>query len=188
MMPSDRYLPSQAIAECLDRLEAVLAEPVPFFNPVRRAARDAEARELVDRLREAVARELREGADARAEAEAVLRQAQDEARRLVVEAQEYARRLRGSSSPSGSAEGDEQQVREQAIRDAEEVRRGADAYALRVLERLEGEVDRILATVRRGKAVLLDRGAGGSGTSAGNGRPLAPEGITQTGRAGTPVR
>ena len=50
-----------------------------------------------------------------------------------------------------------QQLREQAVREADETRRGADMYALSVLERLEREVARILSTVQRGKTVLMER-------------------------------
>ena len=50
-----------------------------------------------------------------------------------------------------------EQVREQAVREADETRRSADMYAMTVLERLEREVARILATVQRGKAVLSER-------------------------------
>ena len=44
-----------------------------------------------------------------------------------------------------------------ANREADEVRRSADAYALGVFERLDAEVSRVAATIRRGKTILGER-------------------------------
>ncbi len=179
---------ASSIRECLDRLEALLGEPVPLFSRPRRAARDAEARALLHRLREALDGDASASARAQAEAEGIVRQAQDEARRIVVEAQEYARRALAGEGPARAAGVAGRDLREQAARDAEAVRREADAYALGVLERLEAEVGRILATIRRGKAVLANRPDEPQDAPEGNGRIVPREGITEAGRGGRAVR
>lgn len=166
-----------SISECLDRIDALLRTSPPPFLPGRRTARDAEIRRLVTHLRDALSRTAGEGRGD-AEAGAVLRRAQDEARRIVVEAQEYSRRAIQDSTLARAAEMERRQLREQAKGEAEEMRREADAYAHEVLERLEEEVARILATVRRGKALLSDRGTGQGRRASGDGQSPPAEGIT----------
>ncbi len=149
---------SPSVTTCLDRLEALLAAGPPVFPPSRRAAWE-EAREQVRALRDILATDARR-AQALPEAEAVLRRAHDEARRIVLEAEERARRALEDGTLARAAEQQLQQIREQAVREADETRRGADLYAMTVLERLEREIARILATVQRGKTVLSERTGG----------------------------
>ena len=150
-----------SIAECLDRLDALLADSPPLFAPARRASREDEIRQLLRQLRDVLSRDGRHAAGLQAEAEAVLRRAQDEARQIVTAAEERARQAAEEEGvPARPADGEEQNIRENAIREADETRRGADLYALGVLDRLEQEVARILATVQRGKAVLGERTGG----------------------------
>lgn len=150
-----------SIAECLDRLDALLADSPPLFAPARRAARETEIRQLLRQLRDVLSRDGRQAAGLQAEAEAVLRRAQDEARQIVTAAEERARQAAEEEGvPARPADEEEQNIRENAIREADETRRGADLYALGVLHRLEQEVARILATVQRGKAVLGERTGG----------------------------
>lgn len=146
-----------SIAECFDRLDALLAASPSLFSPGRRAARDDEIRRLLVQLREILSQDARQAAGLQQEAEAVLRRAQDEARQIVMAAEEHARQAFEDGTLIRAAEQQGQQIREQAIREADETRRGADLYALGVLERLEQDVARILATVQRGKAILSER-------------------------------
>ncbi len=155
----DRSSAPRSIPELLDRLDALLAARPPFFRPGRRAARDAELRRLLGHLREVLSTETRE-------AEAVLRRAQDEARRLIVEAEDHARRALADGTLLRAAEHEGRQLREQADRDAAEMRRDADAYARDVLERLEHEVAHVLSAVRRGTAILAGR-TGSPGVAEG---------------------
>jgi vacuolar-type H+-ATPase subunit H len=138
-----------------------------LFPPGRRAAWDDEMRELIRGLRDALSNDAKRSAAMGTEAESVLRRAQDEARRIVLEAEDHARRALEDGTLARAAEQQLQQIREQAVREADETRRGADLYAMTVLERLEREVGRILATVQRGKTVLSER-TGGRAASAGN--------------------
>jgi hypothetical protein len=148
------------IAECLDRLDALLAAAPPLFSPGRRAARDGEIRQVLRQLREFLSGEVRQAEGLQAQAEAVLRQAQDEARQIVMAAEERARQAADEDAPTRTADQEEQHIREHAIREADETRHGADLYALGVMDRLEQEVARILATVQRGKAILSERTGG----------------------------
>ncbi len=89
-------------------------------------------------------------------------------RRIVLEAEERARRALEDGTLARAAEQQLQQVREQAVREADETRRGADLYAMTVLERLEREIARIQATVQRGKTVLSERTGGRASTGLGS--------------------
>jgi vacuolar-type H+-ATPase subunit H len=150
--------PSASLLDLLDRLDRLLASPGALFGP-RRAARGGGMRRLVAELRALLTQELdRQVARAQSEAEAVLRRAQDEARRIVLEAEDRARRALQDGPLARAAELQLRHLREEAAREAEETRRGADQYALEVLDRLEQEVTRILGAVRRGKAILVERG------------------------------
>lgn len=173
----DRQLAPRSITECIDRLDALLGASPPFFRSWQRAARDAEIRRLLEHLREVLSRETRQATGLQAAAEAVLRRAQDEARRIVVEAEEHARRALEDGTLVRAAELQGRQLREEAARDAAETRRGADAYALEVLERLEREAARILAAVQRGKAILAERTGDHSAPRSGDGRSSPAEGV-----------
>jgi len=153
--PADTPVPV-SVAECLDRLEALLDSGGSMFGFGRRTARTEEARRLVQQVREALSHTTKRAAEAQAEAEAVLRRAQDDARRILLEAQERARGNLDAEVVRG-AEHEAKELREQARRDADEVRRGADEYALGVFQRLDAEVTRVQATVRRAKTILGER-------------------------------
>lgn len=151
-----------SLLEILDRLDHLLASPGALFGP-RRAAREVEIRRLVNELRTLITQEFdRQVERAQSEAEAVLRRAQDEARRIVLEAEDRARRALQDGPLARAAELQLRHLREEAAREAEETRRGADQYALEVLDRLEQEVTRILGAVRRGKAILAERSGAGA--------------------------
>jgi hypothetical protein len=168
MATPGRSAPPPPVIDSLDRLEALLTGGPPLFPPGRRAAWDDEARELLRVLRDALSTDTKRASAMGSEAESILRRAQDEARRIVLEAEDHARRALEDGTLGRAAEQQLQQIREQAVREADETRRGADMYAMTVLERLEREVARILATVQRGKAVLSERTGGRASAAAGS--------------------
>jgi len=178
MATSGRAASSLSVTDCLDRLDALLAGGPPLFPPARRAAWEHDARHLLRTLRDTLSGRAATGSG---EAEGLLRRAQDEARRIVLEAEDHARQALEDGTLARAAEQQRQQVREQAVREADETRRGADLYAMAVLERLEREVARILATVQRGKAVLNER-TGGRAASAPTG-PTSERGTVTGGRS-----
>ncbi|MGH2405495.1 MAG: hypothetical protein ACRDGN_13695 [bacterium] len=143
--------------EILDRLERVLQRHLGRLPLAQRQAIEAEVVGLVRMIRTALPRELHHAAGLQAEAETALARAREEARRLILEAQAHARSLLDARRPgptaqsgSGVSKGSIDDVR----RDADRVRRGADEYAAQVLARLEAEVERVLAAIRRGREML----------------------------------
>ena len=88
-----------------------------------------------------------------------MEKANEEADRILARAQEQAAFLIGERGLTQSAEAESSRIVGQAEDDADEVRRGADEYAVQVLLSLEGEVVRTLQGIKKGIAVLDERRA-----------------------------
>jgi vacuolar-type H+-ATPase subunit H len=143
--------------EVLDRVEGVLRRHLGRLSPEPRQAIERDVIGLLQMARAALPAELTQATRLLQEAEVTLARAREEARRIVLDAQAHARTLAeggsGPRPPRGPALVDE------ARREAERIRQGADEYAAAVLQRLEVEVERVLATIRRGQEVLRAPGA-----------------------------
>jgi cell division septum initiation protein DivIVA len=139
--------------EVLDRLEAVLRRHLTRLPAAQRHAIEREVIGLLQMARAALPRELHQATRLLQDAEGTVARAREEARRMVLDAQSHARAL-GEAPASLPPSARAQAMLDDARREADRVRRGADEYAASVLERLAGEVDRVLATIRRGQDVL----------------------------------
>jgi hypothetical protein len=142
----------ETVIEILDRLEGVLRRQLGRMPAGDRQALEREVFGLLQMARAALPRELHQATRLLHEAEAMLARAREDARRIVVDAQAHARSLNEAAAPAPVARA--HVVVDEARREADRVRRGADEYAAQVLQRLEAEVDKILATIRRGQEVL----------------------------------
>ena len=124
---------------------------------------------LIDELRVAVPEEVRAAKRINSEGERIIEKAQEEAERIVARAQEQAAFLIDERGLTQLAEAESRRIVGEAEADAEEVRRGADEYAVGVLVGLEGDVVRTLQSIKKG-IELLDtrradlRAAGPNGT------------------------
>jgi vacuolar-type H+-ATPase subunit H len=153
----------ETVLEILDRVEGVLRRHLGRLGAAERQAVEREVLGLLQMARAALPRELHQTTRLLQEAETTLAKAREDARRIVVDAQAHARAL-GENPSSVPAAVRGQVMLEDARREAEHIRRGADEYAMQVLQRLESEVDKILATIRRGREVLGGPGAPGRRT------------------------
>lgn len=142
--------------EILDRLERVLHRHLDRLPPAQRQAIEAEVVGLVRMIRTALPRELHHAAGLQAEAEAALARAREEARNLILDAQSHARSLADPRRAPGGPHRPTESTKsfEDARREADRLRQGADDYAAQVLQRLEAEVERVLAAIRRGREML----------------------------------
>ncbi len=129
---------------------------------------------LIDELRVAVPEEVRAAKRINAEGERIIEKAQDEAERIVAKAQEQAAFLIDERGLTHAAEALSRQIVADARADADEIRRGADEYAVSVLIGLEGDVVKTLQSIKKGIALLDERRAtlDGSGMGEGEGEPL----------------
>jgi cell division septum initiation protein DivIVA len=115
--------------------------------------------DLVDQLRVAIPEEVRAAKRINSEGERIIEKAEEEATRIVSRAQEQAAFLIGERGLLELAEEEGRRIIGEAQDAGDEVRAGADEYALQILATLEAEVTKALAGIQKGMAVLDDRRA-----------------------------
>jgi len=103
---------------------------------------------LIDELRVAVPEEVRAAKRINSEGERIIEKAQEQAAFLIDE--------RGLTQ---QAEAESRRIIGEAESDAEDVRRGADEYAVNVLVGLEGDVVKTLQSIKKGIDLLDSRRA-----------------------------
>jgi F0F1-type ATP synthase membrane subunit b/b' len=143
----------------VERLESIIAngKRLPLTNNV--VVDQAAALGLIDELRVAVPEEVRAAKRINSEGERILEKAQEEAERIVARAQEQAAFLIDERGLTQQAEAESRRIIAEAETDAEEVRRGADEYAVSVLVGLEGDVVKTLQSIKKGIDLLDSRRA-----------------------------
>jgi cell division septum initiation protein DivIVA len=124
---------------------------------------------LIDELRVAVPEEVRAAKRINAEGERIIEKAQDEAERIVARAQEQAAFLIDERGLTQSADAQSQVIIGDAHRDADEIRKGADEYAVGVLVGLEDDVTKTLQSIKKGIELLDGRRASLDGMNDGGG-------------------
>ena len=138
----------------VDRLEAVVNSGwrMPMTSRVQIDERDV--LDVLDLMRTTVPEEIKQARRINQEREKMLAQAQTEANRLVSQAQDRVERLVSEDSVLQVAEQRAHDIVARAQEDAADVRRGADDYALDMLDRLEAELNRIQGSVRNAIGAL----------------------------------
>ena len=110
--------------------------------------------ELLDQIRSSIPEEVRQAKRVSQEREKVILQAQAEADKIINTAREQATALLEENELVRMARDQANAYVQDALQRAEDVRRGADEYALAALDELEQHLTRLLATIRKGKAAL----------------------------------
>ena len=158
----------------MERLESLIAngKKLPLTNNV--VLDQNAALGLIDELRVAVPEEVRAAKRINSEGERIIDKAQEEAERIVGRAQEQAAFLIDERGLTQSAEAESRRIIVRAEQDADEIRRGADEYAVSVLVGLEGDVVKTLQSIKKGIALLDERRAalqpeGSEGSDSGDG-------------------
>jgi len=141
----------------VERLNALLenGRRFPLSNNV--VVDQSVALDLVEQLRLAVPEEVKQARRITEESDRILERAQEEADRIVARAQEQAAFLIEERELTRAAEERSRQIVEEGHTQADEIRRGADEYAAGVLIRLEGEVVKVLQSIKHGIALLDER-------------------------------
>src|SRR5262245_10880280 len=142
------------ILHLLDKLEALVSGGTRLPLTSRALVDEQEFVDLLDEIRAAVPEEVRQAKRVSQDKEKVILQAQGEADKILGAAREEASRILQEDSLIRQARDHANAYVQDAIDRAEEVRRGADEYALAALENLEEQLTRLLASVRKGKATL----------------------------------
>jgi hypothetical protein len=143
----------------VERLESIIANGrrLPLTNNV--VIDQAAALGLIDELRVAVPEEVRAAKRINSEGERIIEKAQEEAERIVARAQEQAAFLIDERGLTQQAEAESRRIIGESQDEAEDVRRGADEYAVNVLVGLEGEVVKTLQSIKKGISLLDERRA-----------------------------
>ena len=138
----------------VDRLEELLSNGfrVPFTT---NAVIDEEAfLDIIDQMRIAIPDEIRKAERVTRDRDRILAQAREEADRILEQARAEAAGLLDDQELIKAAEQRARSVVMRAQEEADEIRRGADEYAIGVLEELRSELDRIVRTVENGLQTL----------------------------------
>ena len=134
----------------LDQLEEVLGagSHLPFTS--RTLVDEQEILDILDQIRVSIPEELKAARRLAQERDQVLADAQAQADRLLREANEHAAGRVSEHALVRSAEARAAEIEERALHQAEQVRREAEEYAYRVLERLREQIGSVGQTVERG--------------------------------------
>ncbi len=142
------------ILHLVDRLEELFNEsrPIPFTNNV--VVDEDRMLDLIDQMRVAIPEEVKKAQKLMAERDRTLAQAQEEAQRTLQLAREKSDDMVERDSIVEAAQARADQIKEQAMREAEATRLEADQYVLETLTNLEIEMERTLNQVRNGIRAL----------------------------------
>jgi vacuolar-type H+-ATPase subunit H len=145
------------ILQLIDRLDELLDDGwrVPLAN---RVAIDEQAfLNIIDQMRITIPREVKRAHEVEAERDKYIAQAHEEARRILAQAREDASKLLDEHALQAVAQEQAKKIVEQARREADQVRRGAEEYAIAELKKLEEQVSALQQVVRNGLLALEQR-------------------------------
>lgn len=142
------------VLHLIDRLESLVGGGTRVPLTSRSLVDEQEFIDILDQIRATIPEEIRQAKRLSQEKERVIQQAQAEADKIINTAREQAGQLLEDSELVRAAQEQANAYVHEAIARAEEVRRGADQYALAALDELEQQLTRLLATIRKGKAAL----------------------------------
>ena len=142
----------------LDRLEALLVESRQFMLTSNVLVDRNRCFDIINQMRVSIPEEVKKSRRIYQERDRVIAQANEEAERIIALAREQAAEMISEHAIASQAEDKAQVVLERAQREAQEIRIGADDYALTVLRNLEQQLINNLGTVQNG-LVTLERNA-----------------------------
>jgi vacuolar-type H+-ATPase subunit H len=142
------------IHEAIDRLEYVIAHSrqIPLTRTV--VVDQEEVLACIDELRLSLPDEIKQARWTLQEQQRLLSEAQAEAARTVSKAGERAQTMIGQHDLVKRAEKQAEAMLREASGKAEETRRAADRYASDVMQSLEAQLLRTVATVKKGVEAL----------------------------------
>lgn len=142
------------ILHLVDRLEELFnsSRPIPLTHNV--IVDEDKFLDIIDQMRISIPDEVKKAQDVFSKKDRVMAQAQEEANRTLVLAREKADTLVEKESVAVDAKRRAEQIIEQARIEAENIKAGADQYAMDSLMNLERELTNIANQVRNGVAVL----------------------------------
>jgi chemotaxis protein histidine kinase CheA len=142
------------ILHLVDRLEELFnnSRPIPLTHNV--IVDEDKFLDIIDQMRISVPEEVKKAQDVFSKKDRVMAQAQEEATRTLQLARERADGLVEKELLVQDAKRRAEQIIDQARAEAENIKTGADQYAIDSLAKLEHEVEQLLNQVRNGIQVL----------------------------------
>lgn len=142
------------ILHLVDRLEELfnVSRSIPFTHSV--IVDEDRMLDIIDQMRVTIPDEIKKAQQLLAQRDRMLAQAQEEANRTLAIAREKGEKIIEQDAVVEAAKQRADQVLAQAERDAENIRKDADVYALQTLADLEMEIERIQGQVRNGVKTL----------------------------------
>jgi cell division septum initiation protein DivIVA len=144
------------ILHLIDRLEEIFNEsrPIPLTHNV--IVDEDKILDLIDQMRVAIPEEVKKAQQITAQRDRILAQAQEEANRTLTLAREKGDQMIERDSIVQSAQARAEQMVVQIRADAEQSRRDADIYVVETLNKLQGELDKIMNQVQNGIRALQE--------------------------------
>lgn len=115
--------------------------------------------DLIDRLRGSIPEGMQQAQRVMRERDRILAQAREEAEAVIKEAQAYAEKLTRESAIAQRAEEEAGRIVDEARRQSREIKMAAREYAGDILQKLEGNLQKALVVVRQGLEELGPVGA-----------------------------
>jgi len=151
------------ILHLVDKLEALVEQGrrLPLTSAIM--VDEGAFLDIIDQMRISIPEEIKQAKRLQQEREAAIADAQDEGARILSRAREDAAHLVAEHEIRRQAEAQAQRILEEAQRQAQVIRRGADEYAADVLLRLSEELATLQRTIANGLAALNERSGVGPG-------------------------
>jgi hypothetical protein len=146
------------VLQLIDRLEQLVSSGTRLPLSSRIMIDEQEFLDIVDQLRVTVPEEMKQARRFSQERDRVLQEAEQEAEKVINAAQERALLMLQDNEIVRLAQDEARRLLDEGEQYADEIKRGADVYALEVLSGLESELTKLLVTTRKGRATL-DRSA-----------------------------
>jgi vacuolar-type H+-ATPase subunit H len=142
------------ILHLVDRLEELFnnSRPIPLTHNV--IVDEDKFLDVVDQMRISIPEEVKRAQEVSSKKDRVMAQAQEEANRTLELAREKAGALVEKEALVQDAKRRADQIIDQARMEAENIKAGADQYALESLGKLEREIEQLLVQVRNGIQIL----------------------------------
>jgi chemotaxis protein histidine kinase CheA len=142
------------ILHLVDRLEELFnnSRPIPLTHNV--IVDEDKFLDVIDQMRISIPEEVKKAQEVYSKKDRVMAQAQEEANRTLELAREKADTLVDKEALVQDAKRRADQIIDQARMEAENIKAGADQYALDSLENLEHEMEQLLVQLRNGIQIL----------------------------------
>jgi len=138
----------------IDQLEALLNEGVRIPLTTKVVIDEDECLNVIDQLRVSIPAEIKRAKRIQQESQKFVAQGQEEAELIVNRAREQAIRMIDEEYLRTQVEEQVNTIIADAMKEAEQIRQGADAYAMSVLNELESHISSVQRTIENGIAAL----------------------------------